>query len=509
MPLQKYLELDSSYRNRNLDPSPGQFTVTMSQNGIRPQEFAVDPVSNAYPQIIFSPKQYTNSQAISTDSDSPFQANTYFGKFSILVPPSTPTTLYLSYEVLVDQPKLPSTANFFVGMDLIHYDTNGEEIDGYPYRRISEWECVQNESPQIFKLTIDTPFSSIIGNPMVSQNFVIPIVDSFPLYFLPASLGIPNYYNNYLIQNISETFPDSSPPSPVYAPIIDFDRDSHYASAGSIIPSTSSWTKDHTYCIRKEIPIVTALLVYDSTSTSAVLTGLLLVNSVGKQNLINAYFNLVVKNDDDDTFTFTFNIRRIIRVEDIVQKIDNDKEIIINYKLILDSPLPRIPQVDDKYEILQYSNDNYSPFVYNGTMGSNSQPVAYEISLNSLSLPNRYLTNGGRIAYYPFVYVTLENVSSTSGNAKNLIFSNNPNTYRVTFKVPITDLNHPAVTPFVKLNGNGMRQTMIFKQNDDMFIKIQLPNGELFETQELDTTGGLSPNPVLQISAVFSMERIQ
>lgn len=498
MPLQKYLELDSMYRNRNLDPLPSEFIVTMSQSGIRPQETALDPISNAYPQIIFTPTQYVNSADYSPN----FLPNTYIGLFTLIFPPSTPTTLYFS----ITGQNLPIVPNFFVGLNLVHYQSNNADISGFPYRRITECECVQPTTTQIFKILIDSPFSTIIGNPTITQNFLIPIIanNALPLYFLPASLGIPNYYNNFLIQNLRETF-TASPPTPNYTTIVDFDRDSHYATIGT----TTNWLKTDTYVIRKEIPIITSKLTYNSTSLTQVVIGLSLVNNLGKQNLINAFFNYIISPTAPSTI-YKINIKKIINIEDDFYIDPVTKEpVITNYRLILDSPLPNIPQINDCYEILQFSNDNYSPFVYSGTMSSNSQPVAYEISLNSISLPNKYLKNGGRIAYYPYVYVTLENVSSTSGNAKNLILSNNPHTYRATFKVPITDLNHPSITPFVKLTGNGMRQTMIFKQNDDMLIKIQLPNGELFETQEQDTSDGCAPNPTLQISTIFSMERIQ
>ena len=90
----------------------------------------------------------------------------------------------------------------------------------------------------------------------------------------------------------------------------------------------------------------------------------------------------------------------------------------------------------------------------------------------------------------------------------NTIYSNNPNTYKAIFKVPITDLNHPTTTPFVKLTGNGVVQTIPFKVNCDMKVSIKLPSGALFETEELDTSNGQAPNPMLQISCTFEVNRI-
>jgi hypothetical protein len=510
MPLQKYLELDSTFRNRNLDPAPGQFTVSMSQSGIRPQSSALDPVTNAYPEIIFSPTKYTCNLDLPV-----FKKNTYFGVFSLLLPPSTPNTLYLEYTVTANNPSLPTDPNFFVGLNVVHYQTNSVDVPNFPYKRISEWECVQSDSTtQIFKAFIDTTFSTIVGDytpTYTTETFVIPIPSGssiLPIYFLPSSLGIPNYYNKFLIENQTQTF-STNPPVLQYAKVIDFDRDSHCACIGPIIGG-SSWTKSDTYIVRKELPIISSTLsAGNSINLISVYVGTAFFNTIQKENVINAFINMVSLHGVQNVNC----VRKIIGVTPTTPTSSSEDywpmDTATPDTLLLSDALPDVAQNGDKYEILQFSHDNYSPFVYNGTMSSNSQPVAYEISLNSLTLPNRYLTSGGRIAYYPYVYVTLENVSTTSGNAKNLIFSNNPNTYRATFKVPITDLNHPAITPFVKLTANGMKQTIIFKQNDDMFIKIQLPNGELFQTQELDTSNGCFPSPVLQISAVFGMERIQ
>ena len=109
MPLQKYLELDSTYRNRNADPNPAQFSVTVSQSGLRSQLNAIDPVSRAYPEIIFVPDQYNVAD--------------YVGDFTLLYPSSTPTTLYLKYAIS-SNPALSTVKNFYVGANLV-YNTGG------------------------------------------------------------------------------------------------------------------------------------------------------------------------------------------------------------------------------------------------------------------------------------------------------------------------------------------------------------------------------------------------
>lgn len=167
----------------------------------------------------------------------------------------------------------------------------------------------------------------------------------------------------------------------------------------------------------------------------------------------------------------------------------------------------KVIPIGNYVEILQYSRDNFSPFVYNGSITSQNQAISYEIALNSLTLPNVPLATGGRIAFYPCVYVEIENLGSSSSNI-NTIYSNNPNNYKAIFKLPVTDMNDPRTTPFVKINGNNMIQTIPFKPNCDMRVTVKLGNGTVFTTQQADNPAGQTPNPLLQISFVFEINRV-
>ena len=53
-----------------------------------------------------------------------------------------------------------------------------------------------------------------------------------------------------------------------------------------------------------------------------------------------------------------------------------------------------------------------------------------------------------------------------------------------------------------------MVQTLKFKPNDNFKFGVYLPNGDPFKTIEEDTTSPLKPNPLVQISAVFSLKRL-
>ena len=78
-----------------------------------------------------------------------------------------------------------------------------------------------------------------------------------------------------------------------------------------------------------------------------------------------------------------------------------------------------------------FSYDNEVPFTYTGSLVSQQEMVCYEVELLNLILPNRTLKSGGRSAFYPFFYVELQNISSSSAGTKNIIYSNNPNSTRI------------------------------------------------------------------------------
>ena len=164
----------------------------------------------------------------------------------------------------------------------------------------------------------------------------------------------------------------------------------------------------------------------------------------------------------------------------------------------------------DVVEILQFSYDNATPFNYTGSLVSQSQEVCYEIELVNLVLPNRTLNAqfGSRISFYPYVYVELQNVSGASAGTKGVIYSNNPNSTRKLFRAAIDDISDPLISPFIKIDSDGMTNTVKFKPNDNLKFSVMLPNGDLFETEDEEVFGPTVPNALIQISALFSIKRL-
>ena len=164
----------------------------------------------------------------------------------------------------------------------------------------------------------------------------------------------------------------------------------------------------------------------------------------------------------------------------------------------------------NELQILTFDRDNENIMNYTGSTVSQNQMVCYEIELISLILPNKPLSNaiGGLIAFYPYIYVELSNVSAPSSGIKGVLYSNNPNANRALFRVGIDDTPTPAISKFIKVDGNGAVQTVKFKPNDTLHFRVFLSNGDLFQTQEQDPIPPAEPDPFLQISAEFSIQRL-
>ena len=177
-----------------------------------------------------------------------------------------------------------------------------------------------------------------------------------------------------------------------------------------------------------------------------------------------------------------------------------------SYNIMLRSGTP-IP-VD--WEVQQYFCDGVQPYNYTGSTVSQNQMVCYELALNSLVLPNVILESalGGFIAFYPFIYVEIQNYTAPSGHNKNIIYSNNPNSTVAIFKAAIDNTPTPVISKFIRIDGDREVQTIKFKPNDNLKFRVYFGDGETFRTLAPDNAPPLLPNPYLQITALFEFKRV-
>ena len=161
----------------------------------------------------------------------------------------------------------------------------------------------------------------------------------------------------------------------------------------------------------------------------------------------------------------------------------------------------------DTINILNFNHDNFAPLDYTGTMVSSNQTVCYEMNILSLTLPNKLLLTGSRVAFYPYVYVEVHNATAPSAAGYNLITSNNPNSTRAVFHMSVPQVSDPELQAFVTLSG-GATQILKFKPNDNLKFAVYLSDGTLFQTLSPDLFPPYAPDPSLQIDLVFSIVRV-
>ena len=160
--------------------------------------------------------------------------------------------------------------------------------------------------------------------------------------------------------------------------------------------------------------------------------------------------------------------------------------------------------------ITQYSTEGVVPLNYTGSQITQSQMTCQEITVMNLILPNKILNSpqGLLTSAYPYVFLELSNETMPSGHNRALLYSNNPSAVRATFVCSISDVNNPETTRFIKINSDGAAQVLKFSPYDNLRLRVTLPNGQPFVTEEVDTLVPCEPDVTLQISVVFQINRL-
>lgn len=587
----RYLEFDSTYRDRNLYPEPSNFIVEMSQSGQGTKLTARDPVSDASPILIWNNNFIagpTGSQNITDLTASPSPGN-----MGITI-----------FEIKAANPQLKQVRNFYVGCSL------KATVFGTTYvRRIVDYQPLDLTRAMV---TLDSALpDSLVGVPAFSIENPSPISTNTSnatiKFYIPGSnkcidpiertqhygLGSDNYYINYYIMNT-----DTGTKRLITA----FDAVTRLATLDSPTPVGEDWTSSAYYTsnfvIRKAIPIETSGSSTGSTPIVFATTQLIQLQDPSNGTVTGRYdgdflrinplqnapspYNVTTSPPYDSTIVSAYPAncqteeRRIQRfvygrglvtslvggsptttvildtnassgTEYIGALISNTSVTgalpsyyypqtakIVDYNgatkqvttdvpiiwavgdtwmirtCILSSPFSVQTNPQNHYEIELFTKDNYNPFVYTGSLVSSQEVVCYEVELLNLILPNAILASGrgGRPIFYPYLYVELQQISSAGSTNNNIIYSNNPHSYRMLYRAVVDDTPIPAVSPFIKIDGDGMVHVVKFKPNDSFRFAVFHANGEPFKTVLDEQYSPSAPNPLTQISVCFAFKRV-
>ena len=153
------------------------------------------------------------------------------------------------------------------------------------------------------------------------------------------------------------------------------------------------------------------------------------------------------------------------------------------------------------------TKDQFVPLNYSGSTVSQTQLNCYEIQLLNLILPNLELNTAQVLtSFFPYLFVEFSNATTQSRNINNL-YTNNQYGQSALFAVPISDVNSPETSQFLNLNCMSI-QTVKFKPNDSLHFRVFLTNGRTFTSILKDTLPPMVPNALVQISAIFSIRKI-
>lgn len=153
------------------------------------------------------------------------------------------------------------------------------------------------------------------------------------------------------------------------------------------------------------------------------------------------------------------------------------------------------------------TKDQFVPLNYSGSTVSQTQLNCYEIQLLNLILPNSKLnTTGTLTSFFPYMFVELTNATTMSRNVNNL-YTNNQYGQSALFAVPISDVSSPVSSQFLNLNSASI-QTVKFKPNDSLHFRVFLTNGMTFTPVLKDTLLPMVPNALVQVSAIFSIRKV-
>lgn len=536
----RYIEIDSTYRDRNKWPNPAEFEVVVAQSGRKDKMIADDPVSDSAPinNFYWESKKFSNANRTGIITATVAAVDTsQFGasgdnKTIIQINTANLQTLENYYAGAVAYNTTIARLQSSRIISYIYMGNNRAQITVEGFTSTQATDTIQITDPSDIT-DLANPFI-FVPNGRIGNN-------AYPGYILYNSNG--NSYANILgynavtrllkLDNISDkgwsltnaVFSihkkppingslNNSPANNMYLslpPTFTNELDAYKNSYIAVFHNNSFLTPRR--IIRYETFTGKTPAVADNTTTikfpntASKINGY--YNNAWIQIMSGASINNVRKIINYAVTGVEPNLTRIATVDTAFTggTIQNDVEFTFR-SVFLESPLDVAKTSSDPFQIFPFSSDNHNPFVYTGSM--QQEIVCYQIELLNLIIPNKILNCGvgGRIAFYPYIYVELSNISGSSSGMKNSIYSNNPNATSMVFRVPIYDVQNPTNSSFVKLDGDGMTQTLKFKPNDSIFFSVHLSNGELFKTLENETYSPLNPNPEIQISAAFSFKRV-
>jgi len=466
----KYLEVDSTHRNRKEFPNPAQFNLLSNQKASTNAITAVDPVCLSNPIITYTTVNIDNNLISNSIPDA--KSNS-----------TTDAVFWFKKNVRPHNPRHPSRiSNYYRGCEILlriaGVDVGRIVVNSWDY--LSTRDLGDGNPLDLFRVSYSPPIDSLQFPLIDYVKLSAPTQLGIGLAFIPLGSLTSQAYKDWFLWNEVKK---------AGRKIIAYDGANAIASVDSNT-FIDPWSDNFNIGLRKELPLVCCRQILVGSTPRVIKTNIRSTES-------GIYIGDFLRISD----------RRVWEDNDI--DIQNETRQIIDYNkdgtITIDSPFSVLPLPGTDMEILQFSYDNYEPFVYTGT---NIQTEAcYEVQLIHLILPNLGVEGGGVIQSYPYFYVEFQNYSTTGGGTWNVMYSNNSVSSNKLFRVPVTDISSPSLNSFVTLDKCYMSQIMKLKPDSSFKFGVYLPDGTPFQTIISDTVSPSAPNPNVQISALFSLRK--
>jgi hypothetical protein len=446
-----FLELDSTFRDRNLWPHPGEFQVSFSQSGRSINQDMLDPVCVAVPEKVWTGK-FFNVNNLGND--------------------------FVQAQILDEGIGNSSTAN-----EIMVSSVNGEIFQKkYNYYNHA---VIRSAVP-------DVPFVRIIRSTYMGRNRmklalrpaltfnvldVLEIVDPTDLtdpnnsfFFVPDGSNNEQDYLNHLLYNESLN---------LSLPIKSYDSQTGLVAVKG---NTTGWLPTHNFGLRKQNPNYVLIAGANSTPTQISLP-------VVPGDFSNWFIRVPKIIYNNTTLPPQGETRRIV-------KYDAPNAII--------SPPFSATPATLAIELMQQGYDNVNSFTWRGTV--TQEVPTYRINLKRLILPNlpMSISRGGAPSIANYFYVELSNVGTqTLYN----ICSNNPFACKAVFRVTVKEFVRLEDLEFITLEGDT-EQTIRLRIDSSIHFKVFSSTGELFKTVINDNFTPLAPKYNIQVNALFELQQV-
>jgi hypothetical protein len=254
------------------------------------------------------------------------------------------------------------------------------------------------------------------------------------------------------------------------------------------------------YCIRKSKPVYLGYVSNAINSTTFVLSNATSNTSFPQDSSLIYYLRV-------RSCTATPSLNNVVVQASVLPVNSNPAlgPIVAPNTIQIVTPLPNLA-VADSIELVGPGQNIITPLRYASGGAQSIQGGDYELELLWLSVPNQVLDvgYGGTLDRYPYIYCSL--YTGITNTTQQVLYSNNPHTSRVLFKVPINE--YFGDTSFITLKDSKAKQTIYFDPSQDLFFQLTLPDGQVISFNESDNMPPYPPNPFLQINLLVSMKRV-